>query len=57
MDNELKEMLDTQINGIERRIEGIIAQVETLAATANLPRSIPGIGLVSAAVLTAELPE
>ena len=57
MDDELKEVLDTQITDIERRIEDVIAQVEALAATANLLRSIPGIGPVSAAMLIAELPE
>lgn len=57
MDDELKEVLDTQIDDIERRIENVIAQAETLAAKANLLRSIPGIGPVSAAMLIAELPE
>ena len=57
MDDELKEVLDTQIDQIERRIENVIAQVEPLAAKANLLRSIPGIGPVSAAMLIAELPE
>lgn len=57
LDDELKEVLDTQIDDIERRIENVIAQVETLAAKANLLRSIPGIGPVSAAMLIAELPE
>ena len=57
MDDELKEVLDTQIDHIERRIENVIAQVEPLAAKANLLRSIPGIGPVSAAMEIAELPE
>lgn len=57
MDDELKEVLDTQIDQIERRIENVIVQVEPLAAKANLLRSIPGIGPVSAAMLIAELPE
>lgn len=57
MDDELKEVLDTQIDDIERRIEDVIAQVETLSARANLLRSIPGIGPISAATLIAELPE
>jgi transposase len=57
MDDELKEVLDTQIDDIERRIEDVIAQVETLSARANLLRSIPGIGPISAAMLIAELPE
>jgi transposase len=57
MDDELKEVLDTKIDDIERRIENVIAQVETLAAKANLLRSIPGVGPVSAAMLIAELPE
>lgn len=42
---------------IERRIENVIAQVESFAVRANLLRSIPGIGPVSAAMLIAESPE
>ncbi|MEB8389309.1 IS110 family transposase [Rhodobacteraceae bacterium KMM 6894] len=57
MDDDLKDVLDIQIDAVERRIEKIIAQVETLAVRANLLRSIPGIGPVSAAMLIAELPE
>jgi transposase len=57
MDDELKEVLDTQIDHIERRIENVIAQVEALTAKAKLLQSIPGIGPVSAAMLIAELPE
>jgi transposase len=57
MDDDLQEVLDTQIHDIERRIEKVIAKVETLATKANLLRSIPGIGPVSAAMLIAELPE
>lgn len=57
MDDDLQEVLDTQIHDLERRIENVIAKVETLATKANLLRSIPGIGLVSAAMLIAELPE
>lgn len=57
MDDELKEVLDTQIDHIERRIENIIAQVEAFTTKAKLLQSIPGIGPVSAAMLIAELPE
>ena len=57
MDDDLQEVLDTKIHDLERRIEKVIAKVETLATKANLLRSIPGIGPVSAAMLIAELPE
>lgn len=57
MDDELKEVLDTQIDHIERRIGNVIAQVEAITAKAKLLQSIPGIGPVSAAMLIAELPE
>lgn len=57
MDDALKDVLDTQIDAIERRIENVIAHVEPLATKATLLRSIPGIGPVSAAMLIAELPE
>jgi len=57
MDDDLEDVLRTQIEALERRIENVIAQVEPFAAKANLLRSIPGIGPVSAAMLIAELPE
>ncbi|MBU2961892.1 IS110 family transposase [Citreicella sp. C3M06] len=57
MDDDLQDVLDAQISAIERRIENVIVQTEPLAAKANLLRSIPGIGPVSAAMLIAELPE
>ena len=57
MDDDLKDVIDTQIDDIERRIESVIARVKPLAVRAGLLRSIPGIGPVSAAMLIAELPE
>ena len=57
MDDDLRGMLDAQISVIEQRIENVIADAEPLAARANLLRSIPGIGPVSAAMLIAEMPE
>lgn len=57
MDDDLQNVLGAQISVIEQRIENVIAQTEPLAAKANLLRSIPGIGPVSAAMLIAELPE
>lgn len=57
MDDDLQDVLDAQISVIERKIESFIAQTKPLAAKANLLRSIPGIGPVSAAMLIAELPE
>lgn len=50
-------MLDTQVGDLERRMESVIAQYETSAAEAELLRSIPGIGPVSATMLIAEMPE
>jgi transposase len=49
MDDDLQDVLDAQISVIERKIENVVAQAEPLAARANLLRSIPGIGPVSAA--------
>ena len=57
MDDDLRGMLDAQISVIEQRIENVIADAEPLAARANLLRSIPGIGPISAAMLIAEMPE
>lgn len=57
LDGTLNAVLDGQISEIERRIEQVIIQEETLAKKARLLRSIPGIGPVSAAMLIAEMPE
>ncbi|TYB83653.1 IS110 family transposase [Oceaniovalibus sp. ACAM 378] len=57
MDDDLIYLLDAQIDYVERQIESVIARVQPLAAKANLLRSIPGIGPVSAAMLIAEMPE
>jgi transposase len=57
MDDDLEDVLDARISVIERRIENGIAETEPFTAKANLLRSIPGIGPVSAAMLIAELPE
>lgn len=57
MDEDLRAMLEAQIHELEQRIAGILVQEEILAAKAELLRSIPGIGPVSAAMLLAEMPE
>lgn len=57
LDDDLQAVLNAQIDEIERRIESVIAHVETFTVKAGLLRSIPGIGPVSAAMLVAELPE
>jgi len=51
------ETLFAPSSNLENRIESVIAQNETSAAKAELLRSIPGTGLVSAAMLIAEMPE
>lgn len=57
MDVELKALLDTRISELEERIEQAVADDETLAETARILRSIPGIGPVSCTMLIAEMPE
>ena len=57
MDGELKDLLDRQIAGLEVRIEQVIAIDESLATTANILRSVPGIGPVASTMLIAEMPE
>lgn len=57
MDEDLRAMLEAQIRELEQRIAGILAQNNIVAAKAELLRSIPGIGPVSAAMLLAEMPE
>ena len=42
MDDELKEVIDTQKDDIERLIEDVTAQAEPLAATASLLRPLSG---------------
>ena len=57
MDGELKALLDHQVAELEGQIEQIIATDESLATTAGILRSIPGIGPVASTMLIAEMPE
>jgi transposase len=57
LDGDLRAMLEAQMHDLEQRIAGILSQEKTLAAKAELLRSIPGIGPVSAAMLLAQMPE
>lgn len=57
MDEELKGLLDRQIARLEAQIARIIAADENLTTTADILRSVPGIGPVASTMLIAELPE
>ncbi|QCO54582.1 transposase [Pseudorhodobacter turbinis] len=57
MDEDLKGLLDRQIAELEAQIEDIIATDECLATTADILRSVPGIGPVASTMLLAEMPE
>ncbi len=57
MNAELKDLLEAQIARLERQIEQLIAESETISRQATLLRSIPGIGPVACATLLAEMPE
>lgn len=57
IDSELKSLLDRQIAKLEVQIEQIIDTDETLATTASILRSVPGIGPVASTMLIAEMPE
>ena len=57
MDDEPKDLLDRQIAGFEARIEQSIATDESLATTAGILRSVPGIGPVASSMPIAEPPE
>lgn len=57
MDGELKDLLDRQVAELEAQIKRIIATDENLATTADILRSIPGIGPVASTMLIAEMPE
>src|SRR4028119_896802 len=56
-DGELRAVLKAQIRELEQRMNVIPEREKILAAKAELLRSIPGIGPVSAAMLLAEMPE
>jgi transposase len=57
IDSELKSLLDRQIAKLEVQIEQTIDTDETLATTASILRSVPGIGPVASTMLIAEMPE
>lgn len=57
MDDDLKDLLDRQIAELEKQIERTIASHDDLAETANILRSVPGIGPVTSTLLIAEMPE
>jgi len=57
MDAALRLLLDTQIGALETQIEHLIAADDTLARTAQILRSVPGIGPVASSMLIAEMPE
>lgn len=54
MDSELKDLMTHQIADLEVRIEQAIATEETLATTADILRSVPGIGPVASTMLIAK---
>jgi transposase len=57
MDAELKDLLDHQIAELEAQIEQAVTLDEELARTADILRSVPGIGPVASTMLIAEMPE
>ena len=57
MDGDLRVLLDCQITELEARIEKEISSDEDLAKTAEILRSVPGIGPVASAMLITEMPE
>lgn len=57
MDDDFLDLLDRQIAILERRIEQVIMADQTLAETARILRSVPGIGPVASTMLIAEMPE
>ncbi len=57
IDTDLRYLLDGQIDRLERQIEQVIITDETLAGTARILRSVPGIGPVTSTMLIAEMPE
>ena len=57
IDADLKALLDRQIAEIETQIEQTIISDDEMQHTAEILRSVPGIGPVTPAMLIAEMPE
>ena len=57
MDGDLRALLEGQIAQLEARIEKMISSDDELAWTAEILRSVPGIGPVASTTLIAEMPE
>lgn len=57
MDHSLKALLDQQIGELESQIETLIAADADLSRTADILRSVPGVGNVTSTMLIAEMPE
>ncbi|MEO9779698.1 MAG: transposase [Sedimentitalea sp.] len=57
MDDDLKGLLNRQIAELGARIEQSIVSVNELASTAEILRSVPGIGPVASTMLIAGMPE
>ena len=57
MDDQLKGLLDHQIAELEARIDKTISSDDELSRTADILRSVPGIGPVASTMLIAEMPE
>ena len=57
MDSEIKCLLNWQIAELEDQIEMVIATDQGLVTTADILRSVPGIGPVARIMLIAEMPE
>lgn len=57
IDAELKARLDSLIKALEDKIETAISNDDLLAETADILRSLPGIGPVASTMLIAEMPE
>jgi transposase len=53
----MMEVLDRQIAAINVRIDTLVTQVEALAEDQAILRSAPGVGLQTASVLLANMPE
>lgn len=57
MNAELKDLLDQQVAGLDAQIEQTVTLDEELATTADILRSVPGIGPAASTMLIAEMPE
>lgn len=57
LDGSLRALLDQHIAELEKRIKTLVDTDKTVSETADILRSVPGIGFVTSMMMIAEMPE